>query len=165
MSDTRWSIDKWQDLLRVLFRPEHVAFFPHKIFRWDAQGIYRDCFFPFACQHLLGGEAILGKSMKEVLPKQASHSLKRAFALTQRLGLPQDVQCVLPSGDQSYVASVRLFPYDSEVLGFVTDYDLTGNPVVHVAPGHPSISFLERKPVFYPISATSHSKAPIKRIS
>ena len=77
MSDTRWSIDKWQDLLRVLFRPEHVAFFPHKIFRWDAQGIYRDCFFPFACQHLLGGEAILGKSMKEVLPKQASHSLKR----------------------------------------------------------------------------------------
>ncbi len=148
MSSTRWSIDTWQDLLRVLFRPEHVAFFPHKIFRWDAGGIYRDCFFPFTCQHLLGGETIIGKSMKEVLPKQASYSLKRAFALTQRRGLPQDVQCVLPSGNQSYVASVRLFPYDSEVLGFVTDYDLTGKPAVHVVPGHPAINFLEREPDF-----------------
>lgn len=145
MSDTRWSIDTWQDLLRVLFRPEHVAFFPHKIFRWDAEGIYRDCFYPFTCQHLLGGETILGRSMKEVLPKQASYRLQKAFELTQRRGLPQDVQCVFPSGDQSYVASVRLFPYDSEVLGFVTDYDLTGKPAVHVTPGHPAIRFLERQ--------------------
>ena len=44
MSDARWSIEKWQSLLRTLFRPEHVAFFPHKVFRWDAEGIYRDCF-------------------------------------------------------------------------------------------------------------------------
>ncbi len=165
MSDTRWSIDTWQGLLRVLFRPEHVAFFPHKIFRWDATGIYRDCFFPFTCHHLLGGETILGKSIQEVLPKQASHSLKRAFALTQRRGLPQDVQCVLPSGRQSYVASVRLFPYDSEVLGFVTDYDLTGKPAVHVAPGHPAISFLESKPGISPISTTPHRKTPTIRIS
>ncbi len=148
MSDMRWSIDRWQGLLRALFRPEHVAFFPHKIFRWDATGIYRDCFFPFPCHHLLGGETIIGKSIQEVLPKQASQSLKRAFALIQRRGLPQDVQCVLPSGDQSYVASVRLFPYDSEVLAFVTDYDLTGKPAVHVPPGHPAISFLDRQPDF-----------------
>ncbi len=165
MSIERWSIDRWQELLRALFRPEHVAFFPHKIFRWDAEGIYRDCFFPFTCQHLLGGETIIGKSMKEVLPKQAGHSLKRAFELTRRRGLPQDVQCIFPSGDQSYVASVRLFPYDSEVLGFVTDYDLTGKPAVHVAPGHPAISFLERKPVSYSISTTPHRKNPIERIS
>ena len=83
--------------------------------------------------------------MKEVLPKQASYRLQKAFELTQRRGLPQDVQCVFPSGDQSYVASVRLFPYDSEVLGFVTDYDLTGKPAVHVTPGHPAIRFLERQ--------------------
>lgn len=165
MSDTRWSIDKWQDLLRVLFRPEHVAFFPHKFFRWDAEGIYRDCFFPFTCQHLLGGETIIGKSMKEVLPKHASHSLKRAFELTQRRGLPQDVQCMLSSGNQSYVASVRLFPYDSEVLGFVTDYDMTGKPAVHVAPGHPSISFIECEPNFPPISTILHRKNPTNSIS
>ncbi len=148
MSETRWSIEQWHDLLRVLFRPEHVAFFPHKIFRWDAQGIYRDCFFPFTCQHLFGGERVLGLSMNEVLPKQASYRLKRAFELTQRRRVPQDVQCVLPHGDQSFVASIRLFPYDSEVLGFVTDYDLTGKPAVHVTPGHPAISFLERQPDF-----------------
>ncbi len=156
MSGTRWSIDTWHDLLCALFRPEHVAFFPHKIFRWDAEGIYRDCFFPFTCHHLLGGESVIGKSIKEVLPKQASHSLKRAFTLTQRRGLPQDVQCVLPSGGQSYVASVRLFPYDSEVLGFVTDYDLTGKPAVHVTPGHPAISFLKRQPDFSALLANSN---------
>jgi len=143
VSTARWSIDRWHDLFRTLFRPEHVAFFPHKVFRWDAEGIYRDCFFPFRCQHFLGGETILGKSIKEVLPKQASQILKRAFRLTQRRGLPQDVQCVLQAGEQSYVASIRLFPYDSEVLGFVTDHDLSGKPVIHVTPGHPSVGFLK----------------------
>ncbi len=165
MSDTRWSIDKWQELLRALFRPEHVAFFPHKIFRWDAEGIYRDCFFPFTCQHLLGGETILGKSIQEVLPKQASHSLKKAFELTHRRGIPQDVQCVLPSGGESYVASVRLFPYASEVLGFVTDYDLTGKPAVHVAPGHPSLRFLQSAPDFSPASTSRRRKTLLGSIS
>ena len=146
MSTARWSIDRWHDLFRTLFRPEHVAFFPHKVFRWDAEGIYRDCFFPFRCQHLLGGETILGKSIQKVLPKQASHILKRAFGLTQRQGLPQDVQCVLQAGKQSYLVSIRLFPYDSEVLGFVTDHDLSGNPLIHVTPDHPSVGFLKSSP-------------------
>ncbi len=142
MSTARWSIDRWHALFRTLFRPEHVAFFPHKVFRWDAQGIYRDCFFPFQCEHLLGGEAILGKSVKEVLPKSIGYTVQKALGLTLRRGVPQDVQCVLPAGKQCYVASVRLFPYDSEVLGFVTDHDLTGKPVIHVTPDHPSMEFL-----------------------
>ena len=158
MSTARWSIDRWHDLFRTLFRPEHVAFFPHKVFRWDAEGIYRDCFFPFRCQHWLGGEAILGKSMKEVLPKQASLILKRAFELTQRRGIPQDVQCVIPVEEQSYVASIRLFPYDSEILGFVTDHDLSGAPVIKVTSGHPSIGFLARPPGISPITAGLNRK-------
>ena len=140
----RWSINMWHNLFVALFRPEHVAFFPHKTFRWDVEGIYRDCFFPFKCEHLLGGETVLGKSIEEVLPKQARHIFKKAFGLTQHRGLPQDIQCILPAGEQSYVASIRLFPYDSDVLGFVTDYDLTGKPVIHVSPDHPSIEFLRR---------------------
>lgn len=144
MSMARWSINMWHNLFVALFRPEHVAFFPHKTFRWDVEGIYRDCFFPFKCEHLLGGETVLGKSIEEVLPKQARHIFKKAFGLTQRRGLPQDIQCILPAGEQSYVASIRLFPYDSDVLGFVTDYDLTGKPVIHVSPDHPSIEFLRR---------------------
>ena len=99
MSTVRWSIDTWQDLFRTLFRPEHVAFFPHKIFRWDAQGIYQDCFYPFPCEHLLGGEAILGKSVKEVLPKNASYSVQKALRLALRRESPQEVQCVLPAGE------------------------------------------------------------------
>jgi len=143
MATARWSIDKWQDFFRTIFRPEHVAFFPHKVFRWDHQGIYLDCFYPFKCDHLLGGEAILGKSVREVLPKNVSYAVQKALRQTLRHGLPQDVQCVLPAGKRFAVASIRLFPYDSEVLGFVTDHDLSGKPVFHVSPDHPSLGFLK----------------------
>jgi len=152
MATARWSITTWQELLRTLFRPEHVAFFPHKVFRWDAQGIYRDCFYPFPCEHLLGGEMILGKSVKDVLPKNVSYSVQKALRLTLRQGLPQEVQCVLQAGKQFSVASIRLFPYDSEVLGFVTDHDMSGNPLIHVTPDHPSIGFLKGSPQPTPIS-------------
>ena len=50
-----------------------------KSFRWDTQGIYRDCFFPFPCQHLLGGEAIVGKSVKDVLPKKGERHSSEGF--------------------------------------------------------------------------------------
>jgi len=158
VSRVRWSIDKWQSLFRTLFRPEHVAFFPHKVFRWDAQGIYLDCFFPFPCEHLLGGEAVLGKSVKEVLPKPVGLTIQRAVGLTLRRGHPQDVQCVLPAGKKSYVASVRLFPYDSEVLGFVTDHDLNGKPVIWLTPDHPSMEFLKGPPGILPKIASLSPK-------
>ena len=158
VSRVRWSIDKWQSLFRTLFRPEHVAFFPHKVFRWDAQGIYLDCFFPFPCEHLLGGEAVLGKSVKEVLPKQVGLTIQRAVGLTLRRGHPQDVQCVLPAGKQSYVASIRLFPYDSEVLGFVTDHDLSGKPLIRLTPDHPSMEFLKGTPGILPKIASLSPK-------
>ncbi len=154
MATARWSIDRWHDLLRRLFRPEHAAFFPHKVFRLDAQGIYRDCFFPFPCQHLLGGETVLGKSVKEVLPKQFGLTMQRALDLALRRGRSQDVQCLLPAGKQSYLAAIRLFPYDSEVLGFVMDHDLSGRPVVKVTPDHPSMKFLQQKAGFLPIPSS-----------
>jgi hypothetical protein len=153
MSAARWSIDKWQDLLRMLFRPEHASFFPHKVFRWDAESIYRDCFFPFQCEHLLGGDAVLGKSVKAVLPKNISCIFQKTLRLTLRRGISQDIQCVLPAGKQCYVASVRLFPYDSEILGFVTDHDMTGKPLIQVTPSHPSIEFLRNAPEISSLTA------------
>gem|GEM_PF-1672136 len=150
MSTVRWSIDTWHNLFRTLFRPEHVAFFPHKVFRWDAQGIYRDCFYPFQCEHLLGGEAILGKSAREVLPKNVGYTVQKALGFTLCQGVPQDVQCLLPAGKSYYMASIRLFPYDSEILGFVTDHDLSGKPVIEVTADHPSIGFLSRPPRIWP---------------
>ncbi len=142
MTTTRWSVKQWHDLFRTLFRPEHVAFFPHKVFRWNPEGIYQDCFYPFQCEHLLGGEAILGNSVKEVLPKRFGLNIQKGIRLALRHGHPQDVQCVLPAGKQCYVASIRLFPYDSEVLGFVTDHDLSGKPAIQISPNHPAIRFL-----------------------
>lgn len=165
MSIVRWPIDKWQDLFRTLFRPEHVAFFPHKVFRWDARGIYRDCFFPFPCEHLLGGEKVIGNSVKEVLPRQVGSKLQRVVALTVRQGRSQDVQCVLSAGEKSYVASIRLFPFDSEVLGFVTDYDLSGKPVIHVTPDHPAVIFLKSSSVIATPSTSAVRKTPSPFIS
>ena len=129
---------------RRYFAPNMSPFSLTKLFGGMLRVFIEICFFPFKCKHLLGGETILGKSIKEVLPKQAGHIFKKAFGLTRRRGLPQDVQCILPAGEQFYVASIRLFPYNSEVLGFITDYDLAGKPVIQVSSGHPSIEFLKR---------------------
>ncbi len=144
MAIVRWSIETWQNLLQSLFRPEHIAFFPHKIFRWDAQGIYRDCYYPFPCEHFLGGETILGKSVKDVLPKNVGHVVQKTLRATLRQGQAQEIQCMLPAGKQFSLAAVRFFPYSSEALGFVTDYDLSGKPLIEVTPDHPSIGFLTR---------------------
>ncbi len=54
MSGARWSPATWETLLSSIFRLDHVSFLPHKIFRWDQHGIYRDCFFPVTCHHLFG---------------------------------------------------------------------------------------------------------------
>ena len=69
MSRERWTKAMWEEFLSRIFSGDHVSFVPHKIFRWDEHGIYRDCFFPFPCQHLLGGENLLGRTTNEVLPK------------------------------------------------------------------------------------------------
>ena len=113
-----------------------------KFFGGMPRGSIEIVFFRSSASIYWGGEAILGKSVKEVLPKSVGYTVQKALGLTLRRGVPQDVQCVLPAGKQCYVASVRLFPYDSEVLGFVTDHDLTGKPVIHVTPDHPSMEFL-----------------------
>ncbi len=142
MSLARWPADRWHALFRMLFRPDHVAFFPHKVFRWDGQGMYRDCFYPFPCMHFLGGEAILGRMVKDVLPKKAGKTVQKALEYSLSRGLPQQAECRFSVGKQSYVTSIRLFPYDSEVLGFVTDCDVNGKPVIQVTSDHPSLWFL-----------------------
>ena len=155
----RWPVDKWHTLFRMLFRPDHVAFFPHKVFRWDVQGIYRDCFYPFPCTHFLGGEIILGQSVRDVLPKKAGKKVQNALEYAVSQGLPQQAECRFSVGKQAYVVSIRLFPYDSEVLGFVTDYDSSGKPVIHVTPDHPSLRFLNS------LSDISATTASLKRHS
>lgn len=143
MSRERWSKAMWEDFLSRIFSGDHVSFIPHKIFRWDKNGIYQDCFFPVPCQHLLGGEHLLGRTINEVLPKDSAKSLKKALIKTLKTQRPQDVQLVFPTLGKTVVAVVRLFPYESEALGFVTDHYLDGCPVISVTPQDPSLSFLK----------------------
>jgi hypothetical protein len=148
MSEERWSKAMWEEFLRRIFRVDHVSFVPHKIFRWDEHGIYRDCFFPVPCQHVLGGEHMLGRAIKEVLPKDSARSLTKALARTLKTQRPQDVQLVFPSLGKTVVAIVRLFPYKSEALGFITDHYLDGCPVLSPSPQDPSLAFLKNYSTF-----------------
>jgi hypothetical protein len=148
MSEERWSKAMWENFLGRIFRVDHVSFVPHKIFRWDENGIYRDCYFPVSCRHFLGGEHVLGRTIKEVLPKDLARSLEKGLARTLKTQRPQDVQLVFPSLGKTVVAIVRLFPYKSEALGFITDYYLDGCPVVLPSPQDPSLAFLEKSSTF-----------------
>ena len=99
--------------------------------------------------------------MRGVLPKNSGYMVQKALELTLRQGASQDIQCVLPAGKRSYVASIRLFPYDSEILGFVTDHDMTGKPVIQVTPDHPLIGFLKRLPgIPTPFASSDQKNSP-----
>lgn len=72
MSEERWSKATWEEFLSMMFRVDHVSFVPHKIFRWDKHEIYRDCYFPVSCHHLLGGEHVLGAGHQRSLAERFS---------------------------------------------------------------------------------------------
>jgi len=148
MSQERWSKARWEELLSRVFRVDHASFVPHKIFRWDNSGIYRDCYCPVSCRHFLGGEHVLGRTIKEVLPKDSARSLEKGLARTLKTQRPQDIQLVFPSLEGTVVAVVRLFPYDSDALGFITDHYLDGCPVVLPSPQDPSLAFLKKSSTF-----------------
>lgn len=148
MSSERWTSARWEQLLSSIFRVDHVSFFPHKIFRWDRNGVYRDCYFPVSCEHLLGGEKLIGRSIKEVLKNDSAKSLTKALSRTLKTQSPQNVQVVFPTMEKTIVAVVRLFPYQSGALGFITDHDLEGRPVLSVSPRDPSLAFLQKPSTF-----------------
>ncbi len=143
MSMSRWSSTSWEVVLGHIFRRDHASFFPHKIFRWNAHGVYVDCFFPFPCQHLLGGEALIGKSIQEVLPNEGGRRLLEAFRRTRKTQVPQDAQLLFSLQKESRVAVVRLMPFQSGVMGFVTDHFMDGRPLIAVLPKNPSLAFLK----------------------
>lgn len=144
----RWSKATWEEFLSRIFQKDHVSFIPHKIFRWDKNGIYRDCYFPVPSRHHLGGEHVLGRSIKEVLPKDSAQILTKSLKKTLATQRPQDIQLLFPSLGKTVVAVVRLFPYESEALGFVTDHYLDGRPVITVSPRDPSFAFLKDTSTF-----------------
>jgi hypothetical protein len=112
------------------------------VFRWNRCGVYQDCFFPVTCQHYFGGEQILGRSISEVLPKEASRMLAKAVSRTFDTQRPQEAQLIFSVTAQTVVAVVRLIPYGSETLGFVTDHYLDGRPVIFPSLQDPSLQFL-----------------------
>lgn len=140
---TRWSQATWETFLGQIFRSEQASFFPHKIFRWNFKGIYEDCFFPVPCKHWLGGEDLLGKSIQEALPREAGRTLHHAFRRTLVTQSPQDLQLVFAEQQETRVAVVRLFPFQSGVMGFVTDHFMDGRPIFMLSPKDPSLAFLQ----------------------
>ena len=75
--------------------------------------------------------------------------MKRALTKTLKTQRPQDVQLVFPTLGKTVVAVVRLFPYESDALGFITDHYLDGCPVISVSPHDPSLAFLKDSPTSF----------------
>ena len=146
MSRTRWSQSTWEVFLSQIFRLDHASFFPHKFFRWNANGVYEDCFFPLPCQHLLGGEALVGKAIQDVIPKENGRQLLYSFRRTRDTKIPQNLQLLLSTEKETRVAVVRLFPFQSGAMGFVTDHFLDGRPVLTVSAQDPALAFLRSFP-------------------
>jgi hypothetical protein len=142
MQKERWTISQWQDFLKLIFRPEHIAFLPHKIFRWNEQGVYQDCYFPIPCLHLLGGEKLLGASLNDILPTYTCRVVKNGLLRALRTERGQSVTITLSKDQTTYLTTIQMVPYCGNVFGFITDYYPSGFPVVTASYTHPALQFL-----------------------
>ena len=131
MKVSRWDVDVWHTVLGNIFRPDVLAFFPHKIFLIDKQGTYLDCFYPLPCHHLLGGPRILGTTIREVWPYAAWKTLKNGMAWVDRHHKPAELWLSHPNAHSVvHHTAVTLLPFRTQCLVFVKDFTQDGYPLM-----------------------------------
>ncbi len=112
---------------------------PHKIFLWNAQGVYVDCAFPNPVHgHFFGGTKILGARLKDVFSPSSSQRIMQG--ITEALGQQERQEVVMDfqreGGD--YRANIFLFPMDHYVMGWVMDHQVRKkkNVLTYGGPSH-----------------------------
>ena len=96
---------------------------PHKIFLWNAKGVYVDCAFPNPVHgHFLGGDKIIGTSLSDAFAQPTSQRILQGLREALMQQDQQEVIIDLQRGETLYQAILCLFPMDQHVMGWVTDH-------------------------------------------
>ncbi|MCA9471608.1 MAG: PAS domain-containing protein [Nitrospirales bacterium] len=96
---------------------------PDKIFLWDIDGIYIGYYYlQSQSKHFVGPSGFLGKSIQEVLPTEAAHTVKECLTLALKTKQTQIAEIHLPLDGLPYTQIIRFVPYEDRVLGLVNDH-------------------------------------------
>ena len=141
LSQNRWPPTTWHTLLGAIFRPEHLPFFPAKIFRLNSHNQYIDCFFPITCEHFCGGQQILGRHLHEIIPHDTRRTIHKAMKNAQKQRSPAQTLITLPTRQRGeikvHVTFLSLLSGD--LLVFATDYHRDGTPRVPMHEWNPEV--------------------------
>lgn len=95
---------------------------PHKVFLWDANGVYVDCSFRKPVNgHVGGDERILGLRVTDILPPKAAIMVLQGIYQALKTSKSRTIVMELRRSNKRYQATIQLFPMRHYVLGLVTD--------------------------------------------
>lgn len=101
----------------------------HKIFVWERNGNYQDCFFPNPVfGHFLGGTDVLGKNVRDILHPKAADQMLTSISEVLDHGQTPIVHLSILGPSSPIYSIVRLFPCSQRVMGFVHDIPLHVKP-------------------------------------
>ena len=103
---------------------------PHKIFLWNAQGVYVDCAFPNPVHgHFFGGSKVRGARLGDFFSHTTSQHILEALTETLTLQVRKDVVVDIERRGTTYLADIQLFPMDRHILGWVRDQPVPARKV------------------------------------
>ena len=104
---------------------------PHKIFLWNAQGVYLDCAFPNPVYgHFFGGAKVRGAHLADFFSHDSSQHILKALTETLTLQVGKNVAVEIERKGTAYLATIQLFPMDRHILGWVKDHPVSPRTVV-----------------------------------
>ncbi len=95
---------------------------PHKIFLWNAEGVYVDCTFPNPVHgHFFGGAKIRGARLADFFSHTSSDQILDALSETMSRQTRRNVEIAIERQGISYLIHMQLCPMDRHILGWVRD--------------------------------------------
>ncbi len=96
---------------------------PHKIFVWDPNGVYVDCYYPNPQYgHFLNHQTLKGACVLDLFPRAVGRRLKTTIHRAWKTHEEQRTRLVFERDAQHYEAAVTCVPtQEGQVIGFVTD--------------------------------------------
>ncbi|NKB82792.1 MAG: hypothetical protein GKS05_13105 [Nitrospirales bacterium] len=119
----RFTKSMWESIIADVF-PQHLDFHTvTKIFLWNAQAEYLDCFYANPRHgHFRGAEFFLGRRVDQVLPAEVADSLLPLIQDTITIKVPSYGSFILDLEGKPHRVALLLMPYkDDSCVGFVFD--------------------------------------------
>ena len=114
---------------------------PHKIFLWNAEGVYVDCAFPNPIHgHFMGGTQVGGAHLTDLFTQTVSQYIFNTLTKVFTKREEQKIVVDLERQNRAYQAHIHMLPMGHHVMGWVTDQLANHEAVPPLCKNPPRIS-------------------------